>query len=136
MAAAATLHTALVAALKTLPTVRAHDGKVPDDPAHDAAGRVYPYVVAWGNAGHTDPDARTLDGGADGALSWRPQLTVAAGDITWLLQAVDVIRALLDGLDLGGAVLREEPVDVAVTKDPVMRPDRWFVPLFFTTQAA
>lgn len=135
MATAEALHAGVFAALDALTTVAAYEGSVPDDPPHDAEGRVYPYVILWGAPGHIDPEGRTLDGGADGALAWRPQVTVAAGDITWLLQAVDLVRAALDGLEpAAGTVLREEPVDVPVTKDPALKPDRWFVPLFFTCQ--
>lgn len=134
MASIAVLHAALVNALKALPTVRVHDGHAPDDPARDAAGRVYPYAVVWGNPGHTDEDSRNAEGDADGALAWRPQITVAAGDLTWLLQAVDLVRVRVDGLDLDGAVLREEPVDAPAQRDPDL-PDRWFVPLYFTTLA-
>lgn len=137
MTSPATLHAALVAVLDALPTVTAYDGQVASAPPADAlTGKVYPYAVAWGAAGWTTDEGRTLDGDADGALEWPAPVTVAAGDVGWLLGAVDLVRAALEGRVLvpGAGPLREDPGTPSAQKSPDIAPARWFVPLIFRCQ--
>lgn len=137
MTSPAVLHAALVAVLDALPTVGAYNGQVPPSPpADDLTGQVYPYVVVWGTAGWTPDDARTLSGGADGALDWPSRVTVAAGDLGWCLEAAHLVRQALEGRELieGAGPLREDPIDLGVQKDEDATPPRWYVPLIFRCQ--
>lgn len=137
MTSPAVLHAALVAVLDALPTVGAYNGQVPPNPpTDDLTGQVYPYVVVWGTAGWTPDDARTLSGGADGALDWPSRVTVAAGDLGWCLEAAHLVRQALEGRELieGAGPLREDPIDLGVQKDEDATPPRWYVPLIFRCQ--
>lgn len=132
MSTADVLHAAVVAHLKaTLTTVTVHDGQVPDSPAADGEGRVYPYAVLWGAPGWVPVDARSLDGTAGGALTWPCPVTVAAGAPAWALQAVTLVRAALDGYRTPGGQLREEPGSPPLRVDDTTTPRRWYVPLAF-----
>lgn len=134
MANPADLHTALLERLRTLTTLRVFDGDVPTSPpAEPATGRVYPYAVAWGSPGYTPEEARGLDADADGGLAWPVQVTVAAGDLTWCLHAVHLVRTALDGhvLAPGAGVLVEDEGTPGVQPDRDTTPLRWFVPLTF-----
>lgn len=136
MSTAADLHAAVWAILDALPTVNAFDGDVPSAPPADGTGRVLPYAVLWPGPGG-DPADASLRGG--GALTWDAQVTVAAGDIRWLLQAVDVVRAALaDAWTAPGASpLRDvTPASRTVMRDTDVTPLRYFVPLLFRCSIA
>lgn len=132
----AVLHDALVEHLRTLTSVSVFDGTVPDALPADAAGRVYPYVVAWGAPGWVAEELRRLDGDAHGALEWRAPLTVAAGTTTWCLRAVHLIRTALEGHHLtpGAGPLREVEGTPPVGTDRDASPPRLYVPLTFRCQ--
>lgn len=129
----ADLQAAVIARLQAqVPTVVVHDALVPDDPAADGSGRVLPYAVAWGTAGWTPDQARTLDGDAHGALTWPCPVTVAAGDPTWCLRAAHAVRGALDGFHIDGAgFLREQPGTPPMTRDRDVTPVRWYVAFTF-----
>lgn len=134
MANPAELHAGVVAHLRTLGNLSVYDGEVPDAPPADpGTGHVYPYVVVWPSAGWTPAEARTVDGDGHGALEWPVQVTVAAGEPGWCLEAVHAVRAALDGLEpaVGAGPLREEPGGPTVRPDRDATPVRFFVPLLF-----
>ena len=127
------LHTALVTRLRGVLAgrVTVYDGDVPAAPPADGSGRVYPYCVVWPSPGGTPSETAVHD--TSGALDWYAQITVAAGDPTWCMQAVTVVRGatftgpLVEG---DGPLVDETPRSVTVTRDPDVTPRRWFVPLF------
>lgn len=135
MANPATLHEAVLAALRTVPNLEVHDGAVPARPAADASGRVWPYLVVWGAAGHSDPAARTLDHTTGGALAVVVRVTAAGGTPTRALHAAHAARGVLDGLILttGASPLTEQP-GPPLTRDDDTVPPRWYAPLSFTAQ--
>lgn len=128
----------LTAALKTLLTTTAmpaYVGDVPAKPPADTTGRVKPYSVIWPSAGYLPDYARTAGGtdAEDSGLEWPVQVTVAAGDPAWCLQAAASVRARMAGAVLvaGAGPLREESASPAMQKDPDVQPPRWFVPLLW-----
>ena len=132
MTTAAQLHAAVWAALDALPTVTAYDGDVPTKPPADASGRVYPYAVLWPSPGATPGDGPL--GCISPGVDWLEQVTVAAGTPTWCLQAVDVVRAALVGLQLAPDVsplVDETPRSRLLSRDDDTTPPRWYVPLQF-----
>lgn len=131
MPSPADLHTAALVQLRTIPHLTVFDGDVPDAPPADEAGRVYPYAVLWPGPGGDPTDADLVTGGA---LTWVAQLTVAAGDLGWCMQAIGPVRdALRDQVLLPEASpLRDEtPASRVVLRDPDVTPTRWFFPLQF-----
>jgi hypothetical protein len=123
------LHAAVWALLDALPTVTAYDADVPTAPPADSRGRVYPYTVLWPSPGGS-PFESSLAGPQ--GLDWMCQVTVAAGDPTWCLQAVEVVRAALVGAQLAptaGPLVDETPRSRTIMRDPDVTPLRWFVPL-------
>jgi len=131
----ADLHVAAFAILDALPTVTAFDGDVPPNPPADkVSGRVYPYAVLWPGPGGDPVDADLVTGGA---LTWVAQITVAAGDLTWCMQAVDVVRAALRDvwlLDAASPLRDETPASRVVMRDTDPTPPRWYFPLLFRCQ--
>ncbi len=125
------LHTATLARLKTLTTLAVYDGDVPPSPPADSQGRVYPYAVLWPASG-VAPLEQAVDAVAVGT-DWMCQVTVAAGDPSWVLPAVQKVRQVLAGWSPAeGAVLTEEtPRSVTVLRDDDVTPKRWFMPLQF-----
>lgn len=131
-------HTATLARLQGLTTITVYDGNVPDHPAADpATGHVYPYVVLWPVPGRVPAAARNLENDAGGALTWDARVTLAAGQPAWVLQALPLVRARLEGwrptpwtslweVDSGG---------VSVMRDEDVTPHRWYVPLTFRASA-
>jgi hypothetical protein len=137
MAGPAALHATTATQLRTIDSVTVFEGQVPSAPPADAGtGRVYPYVVLWGAPGFTPEEARNLEGDADGGLEWPVQVTVAAGDLTWCLGAVGLVRAALDGFRVPGGRLAEELGGPGVQVDEDTRPVRFYVPLFFRSLTA
>jgi hypothetical protein len=136
---AADLHAATLTLLRTIGTVTIHDGKVPPSPAADPSGRTYPYAVLWPSAGfYPSTDADTLCEEPGDELTWPVQVTVAAGDPTWCLQAADLVRKKLNKARLTprSGLLRQDEVSIPATLDPAVSPARWFIPLLFRTQSA
>ncbi len=132
MTTPAALHLAAFAVVDALTTVTAYYGDVPAHPPADASGRVYPYCVLWSGPGGAPAETAVHD--TSTGLDWAVQVTVAAGDVTWCLQAVTVVRAALAGLVLvpgAGPLVDETPRSQPVMRDPDVAPPRWFVPLFF-----
>lgn len=137
MTTPAELHAAVRTILEALPTVQAFDGDVPAAPPADEAGRVYPYAVLWPAPGG-DRFEPALSG-PRGGLVWVAQVTVAAGDPTWCLQATGTVRAALDGVwldDTASPLTDDTPSSRTIARDPDVKPPRWFVPLRFTCQIA
>lgn len=133
------LHAPALALLRAVPTLTVYDGIVPTSPPADASGRTYPYVVLWPSAGFRPNEiADDLAGTPDEALDWLVQATVAAGNVTWCLQAATLTRRALAGAFLTPQTgrLREEPGAPPITVDPDVKPARFFVPLLFRTQGA
>jgi len=132
----ADLHAATLARLKQATSITVYDGDVPKSPPADSRGRVYPYAVLWTTAGAPTVERPLTD--RPGGLTWGPQVTVAAGDIGWLLSAVQVVRGQLEGARLTPwATLRERTdTEITVQKDPDTSPPRFFLPLYFTTTTA
>lgn len=131
MTDASVLHPATFALLDAT-TVTAFDGDVPTRPPADAAGRVYPYAVQWPSPGAAAAEqAVTRATGTE----WWCSITVAAGDIGWLLQAVRVVRAALDGATIapGTTLVDVTPAARTIQRDPDVTPARWYVPLAFHT---
>lgn len=131
----AELHAATLARLRGLTTVAVHDSSVPDRPAADGAGRVYPYVVLWPVPGTTPDEARNLEHDLRGGLTWDARVTIASGDPTWTLQALSLVRARLEGWrPTPWSLLAEVPTGgVTVLEDRDTPPSRWYVPLTFRT---
>lgn len=130
----ADLHTAAFAILDALPTVTGFDSDVPAKPSADALGRVYPYAVLWPGPGGDSADADLVTGGA---LSWVAQITVAAGDPTWCLRAVGVVRAALRDVwlvDTASPLRDITPASRVVMRDTDPTPPRWYFPLLFRCQ--
>jgi hypothetical protein len=130
----ADLHAAVLTILDALPTVTAFDGDVPPNPPADASGRVYPYAVLWPSPGGDPTDADLVTGGA---LAWEGTVTVAAGDVGWCLAAIDVVRGALRDrwvLDTASPLRDVTPASRTVTRDPDVRPPRWYVPLLYRCQ--
>jgi len=126
------LHAAAVAALKTIGSTRVtvFEADVPNRPPALADGRVLPYVVVWPGPGATATEQAVT--GPSG-LDWSVQVTVAAGDVTWCLQACTLVRGVLHGKVLvtgTGPLVDDTPRGLTVTRDPAL-PDRWFAPLIF-----
>lgn len=135
MANPVTLHGAVLAALRTVPNLEVHDGAVPAQPAADASGRVWPYLVVWAGAGWADPAARAVDHTTGGALAYTVRVTAAGGTPARALHAAHAARGVLDGLVLttGASPLTEQP-GPALTRDDDTVPARWYAPLSFTAQ--
>lgn len=135
MRSPAELHAATLARLRGLTTVTVHDSEVPANPAADSRGRVYPYAVLWPVPGNTPDAARNLEHDPAGGLTWDARVTVASGDPTWTLQALQLVRARLEGWRiLPGSLLAEvDTGGVTVQRDPDTTPARWFTPLTFRT---
>jgi len=131
----ADLHAATLNRLHGLTTLTVHDSEVPANPAADTRGRVYPYAVLWPVPGNTPDAARNLEHDPQGGLTWDARVTVASGDPTWTLQAIQLVRARLEGWrPVPGSVLGEvDTGGVTVQRDPDTTPARWFVPLQFRT---
>lgn len=131
MTGAVDLHRAVLALLAGLPTVTAFDANVPDAPPADrVTGAVYPYAVLWPSPGGRGPEASVANTvGTD----WTATVTVAAGDVGWVLAAVAVVRAALDdALIAPGTRLQDEtPAARTIQRDPDVSPPRWFVPLMW-----
>lgn len=139
MTTAETLHAATLARLRAVPNLTVYDSAVPTTVPADAAGRSYPYAVLWPSAGYRPNEiADDLAGTPDETLDWLTQVTVAAGDVTWVLQAATRVRRALAGAFLTPQTgrLREEPGAPPVSVDPDVKPARFFVPLLFRTQGA
>lgn len=119
--------------LKTIETVTTYEGEVASSPpAQPGSGRVYPYVVAWPSAGHTPEEQERALTGHDGALDWPVQLTVAAGEVEWCLDAADLVRARLENHELlPGITLQEDPSGPPIQPDRDAHPVRFYVPLLF-----
>lgn len=131
----ADLHAATLARLRGLSTVNVYDSTVPDSPPADTDRRVFPYAVLWPIPGSVPDAARNLEHDPDGSLMWDARVTVASGDPFWTLQALDLVRARLEGWrPAPGSVLGEvETGGVTVQQDTDTTPVRWFVPLQFRT---
>lgn len=128
------LHKALEARLRTIPSISVYVGEVnPKPPAEPGSARVYPYAVVWPSGGFTPPEGRSIAGRAGEALEWPCQVTVAAGDVDWCLQAVRLVRDVLEGHVLvpGAGALQEEPTGAMIAPDRDVSPVRFFVPLMF-----
>lgn len=128
---AAELHAVTLALLAAIPTVTGYDADVPSTPpAETTTGRVYPYAVLWPSPGGEGPEPSVAD---LAGLDWTCQVTVAAGDVGWCLQAVGLVRTALDRAVLApGVVLRDETSPLQkVRRDPDVSPPRWYVPLEF-----
>lgn len=135
------LHVALVTLLKATiePAISVFDSDVPASVPQDRDGIVAPYVVVWPSAGFYPSDiADAICGEPGGELDWPVQLTVAAGKPAWVLPAAAQVRAKMAGVMLVDSAgrLREELSAVNVQKDVDVSPPRWFVPLYYRTQAA
>lgn len=132
MTAPEDLAAALEALLEALPTVEAYTGGVPDKPPAEATtGRVYPYAVLWAGAGGSPFEAAVA---GPGGLDWEAQVTVAAGDPTWCLQAITAVRAAVTGQVLvpgAGPLVDLTPKSLTVQRDEDPTPVRWFLPLIF-----
>lgn len=125
------LHAATMTLLRGIGTVAAFDADVPPHPPADPTGRVYPYAVLWPGAGaHPIETAITGSVGTD----WLSTVTVAAGDVGWCLDAVALVRSVLDGAALAPGVTLSDVTSRARTlqRDPDITPTRWYVPLLFT----
>lgn len=124
------LHQALAARLKTLSSITVYeDGDVPSRPPADAQGRVFPYAVLWPASGAPAGESSVA---GQGGLDWHTQVTVAAGDLDWLLQASQAVRQALVGhvLVAGvGPLVDETPATLFARRDPDVSPIRWFVPV-------
>lgn len=143
MTSPADLHTALVSRLRSALAgrVTVYDGDVPglkpdgtpnDPPQADGQGRVFPYCVVWSSPGAAPAEAAVHD--VSTGLDWAEQVTVAAGDPGWCLQAVPLVRAAAVGAVLvpdAGPLIDETPRSRGVLRDPDAGPPRWFVPLQF-----
>lgn len=135
------LHVALVTLLKAAlePKIAVYDSDVPDQVPMDPSGVVAPYIVVWPSAGMYPYElADTVCGEPGGELDWPVQITVAAGKPAWVLPAAATVRAKMAGVmlvDRAGR-LREEQSAVNIQKDVDVSPPRWFVPLYYRTQAA
>lgn len=131
----ADLHAATLARLRGLTTVTVHDSRVPDRPAAGSDGRVYPYAVLWPTPGTVPDAARDLEHNPQGGLTWDARVTVASGDPTWTLQALQLVRARLEGWrPTPWSLLAEVPTGgVTVLEDRDTTPHRWYVPLTFRT---
>lgn len=133
----ATMHSLVLARLRTLSTVTVYDGLVPEHPpAESQTGRVFPYVVLWPDAGYRPVESRVLEAGPSSDVTWRARVTIASGSPGWTLQATGLVRARLEGIDLGPwtAPLEEEVADrVDVLEDRDVAPPRFYVPLSFIT---
>lgn len=134
MTAPATLHAATIALLEAIPNITVFDGAVEDNPPAVADGRVLPYAVLWPAVGYRPAESRSLETVATVDLRWSARVTVAAGSVAWLLQAVAVVRAALDGQVLGAfsGPLEEDAVEQIVLEDRDVRPFRFYVPLSFS----
>ena len=137
MTTPADLHTALLARLRTAPAITVYEGTVPPSPPAGADGRVYPYAVIWpgggGALGETSLDARAH--GTD----WRAQVTVVAGDLTWCLQAIALVRAAAVGVYLATdttPVVDDTPPSMTLLRDPDVTPTRWYLPVLLRCTAA
>ncbi|QAY69989.1 hypothetical protein [Xylanimonas protaetiae] len=120
------LHAALVARLRTIASLQVFEFQVPDKPAADGQGRVYPYAIVWPGAG--TPGAESSITGAAGER-WAATVNVAAGDPAWVLPATRLVRATLSMVELApGVTLTEVPLGAVITKDPDTTPLRWFLP--------
>src|SRR5690554_786391 len=131
----ADLHAATLARLEGLTTVNVYDSTVPDSPPADSAGRVYPYVVVWPVPGNTPEATRNIEADAAGGFTWDARVTVASGDPTWTLQALQLVRGRLEGWRATpGSILTEvDTGGITVQEDTDATPSRWFVPLQFRT---
>ena len=131
----AELHAAALTRLAGLTTLTVHDSEVPEHPAADSAGRVYPYAVLWPVPGNTPDAARNLEHDPQGGLTWDARVTVASGDPTWTLQALQLVRARIEGWrPAPGSLMWEvDTGGVTVQKDPDTTPARWYAPLQFRT---
>lgn len=132
MTAPEVLHAAVVTALQSIGSTRLNvfDADVPTKPAALADGRVLPYAVVWPSAGGAPAEA-SIAGGT--GLDWACQVTVAAGDVSWCLGAIGLVRAALSGavLATGVTLIDETPRSLIVRRDPDVTPSRWFLPMQF-----
>lgn len=136
-----TLRDAVLARLALVPNLKVYDGMIrQDDPPPvitGSGGVVKPYAILYAGGGRGYSDR--LAGGTS-ALSWSPQVTVAAGHPADCLAAVDRVRAQLTDqpLTISDGVtghLREvvDPGNVRV--DEQVTPPRFYVPMIFQTTA-
>lgn len=128
----AQLHRATLAHLRLLTTMPTHNGDVPGAPRADGAGRVYPYAVLWPSPG---ADALEQSVTRETGTEWWCSITVAAGDVDWLMDAVDLVRAHVDGFLVapGATLVDVTPAARTIQRDPDVKPARWYVPLAFRT---
>lgn len=133
MADAHTLYNAALALLQEIPHVTVYAGKVDDKPPADASGRVFPYIVLWTSGGRRPPESRSLEADSTDDLYWRANVTVAAGDSGWVLQAATAVRQALDGQVLVpfSSPLEEDVATFDVLEDRDVRPHRMFLPMSF-----
>lgn len=129
------LHEAALVLLQTLSNITIYDSVVADKPPADASGRVFPYAVLWASGGYRPPGSRSLVADTTGDLQWRANVTVAAGEPGWVLQAASVVRGALDGQVLvnHSSPLEEDGAAFNVLEDRDVRPHRMFLPMSFIT---
>lgn len=133
MTTLADLRTAVLAALTGITSITVHDGDVPDRPAADSAGRVYPYALLWPDTGFIPAEHQPL-GRVDVGLTWDARVTVAAGTVDWLTTAVPLVRGALAGLV--PTPFASPLVELPTTGADIDRgttPPRFYAPLTFRT---
>ena len=135
------LRDAVLARLELVTNVKVYDGRVrQDDPPDEipgSGGVVRPYCVLYAGGGRGYSDRIV---GGSSALSWSPQVTVAAGYAADCTAAVDRVRAQLTDqvLSISDGVtgyLREVADTGTVRVDEQVSPARFYVPMIFQTVA-
>ena len=137
MTTPAELHTALAARLRSAANITVFDGEVPTSLPAGADGRVYPYAVIWPGGGGALGEV-SLDDVAHGT-DWRAQVTVAAGDLTWCMQAIALVRAVVVGVYLATdttPVVDDTPPSMTLLPDKDVTPTRWYLPVLLRCTAA
>lgn len=136
-----TLRQAVLDRLEAVANLKVYDGRIsqddPPDVIPDSGGVVRPYVVLYAGSGRGYPDRAV---GVTSALSWAPQVTVAAGYPADCTAAVDRVRAELTDRKItipdGTTSYLREVTDLGnIREDTNVTPSRFYAPIVYRAVA-